>query len=162
MQGERHAFLFHGGYEQAHGAHHDNGVAGLDGDDHVGKLLGHADAQELHARLYHALGCVAIAAHDAIAERTVIHADADGCVVLLTDVEKGYQLGAYLFNLVRILLIGVGELLEGAGGVDIVAGVDAHLLGIERRHIGHAGIEVHVGHEGGVNTLATQCGINLA
>ena len=47
-------------------------------------------------------------------------------------------------------------MFEGASRVDIVAGVYAHLLGIEGGHIGHAGVEVYVGHQRGVETIGTQ------
>ena len=162
MEGERHALLLHRLHEQTHRAHHNHRIAGLDGDDHVGKLLGHADAQELHARLHHALGRVAIAAHDAVAQRPVVHTDAYGRVVLLADVEEGHEPGAYLLYLLRILLVGVCQLLEGACRVYIVTGVDAYLLGVEGSHVGHAGVEVHVGHERRFDTLATQSCIDLA
>ena len=52
-------------------------------------------------------------------------------------------------------------MLEGTGWVDIIAGVYAHLLGIEGGHIGHAGVEVYVGHQRGVETVGTQGGVNV-
>ena len=61
VQGEVHAFLFHDSHQQADRPHHDDRVRGLDGDDHVGEMLVYADAQELHARFYHALGRITIA-----------------------------------------------------------------------------------------------------
>ena len=162
MQGKLHSLLLHHSHQQAHRAYHNDSVAGLDRDDHIGELLGHADAQELHARLHHTLGRVAIATHNAVAERAVVHADADGRVVLLTYIKEGHQLGAYLLNLLSILLISVGELLEGACRVHIVTRIDAHLLGIKSRHVSYASIKVHVGHERSRDALTTQPTVYLA
>ena len=49
-----------------------------------------------------------------------------------------------------ILLVGVVDVLEGAGTVDEIPGVDAHLLHDTGGQVGHMGIEVYVGHQRGV------------
>ena len=68
MNRECHAFLVHLCNKEAHGGDHDDGVAGLDGNDHIMELLTHTDSQELHARLHHTLRRVAIARHDAVGQ----------------------------------------------------------------------------------------------
>ena len=47
-----------------------------------------------------------------------------------------------------ILLIGVVQMLKLACSVHVVAGIDAHLFAMERRHVGHIGIEMHISHQG--------------
>ena len=96
VQGEVHPLALHRVCQQAHGAHHHHRVRCLDGDDHILEVLVHADAQELHTRLHHAFGRVAVAGHDAVRQRAVVHADADGRVVLLADAEEGDKAVAYL------------------------------------------------------------------
>ena len=91
--------------------------------------------------------CVAVARHDAVGQGAVVHADADGRVVLLTDVQEGDKAVAYLLQLLRIFLVGILQVLEGTGSVYVVTGVDAYLLGIESGHVGHARIEVYIGYQ---------------
>ena len=106
------------------------------------------DAQKLHAALYDALRRIAIARHDAVAERTVVHSYAHGSVVLAADGDKCGQTVVNLLQLGLVLLVGVVQMLELSCRVDIVSGVYPHLLGISRSHVGHVGVEVYVGHEG--------------
>ena len=76
--------------------------------------------------------------------------------------EEGDEAVAYLLQLPGILLVGVFQVLEGAGGIHIVARVDAHLLHILGGHVGHAGVEVYVGHERHVVSVAAQGGVDVA
>ena len=48
-----------------------------------------------------------------------------------------------------------------AGWVDVVAGVDAHLLGIERGDVGNMRIEVDVGHERRLVAVGAYAGIDI-
>ena len=160
VEREVHPLALHHVGQQAHRADHDHCVGGLDGDDHVHKLLLYADAQELHARLHHALGRITVARHDAVAQRAVVHADADGGVVFLAYLQEGHEALADFLNLGGILLVGIFQVLEGTGSIHVVARVDAHLLGIACSHIGHAGIEVNIGHEGYHAPLGTQGGVD--
>ena len=116
-----HVSLVHLGDEQAHGAHHDDGVRCLDAYHYVVELLLLADAQKLHAALDDAFRRVAVARHDAVGQRTVVHSDADGCVIFLTDVQEGDETVAYLLDFFCILFIRILQLLEGAGSIYIVA-----------------------------------------
>ena len=142
-----HVSLVHLGDEQAHGAHHDDGVRCLDAYHYVVELLLLADAQKLHAALDDAFRRVAVARHDAVGERTVVHADAHRGVVFAADVEEGHEAVLQLLQLVGILGIGVLNLLEHTRRVDVVAWVHAHLLGVQRSHVSHVGVEVYVGYE---------------
>ena len=156
-----HVLLVHLAHQQAHRAHHHHGVACLDGDDHIIELLLLAYTQEFHAALDDALGGVAISRHDAVGERAVVDTDAHCGVVCAADVEEGHESLLKSLELGGIFLVGVFYLLERACGVDIVSGVHPHLLGIEGCHVGHIGIEMHVGHEGSHDALGAQCGIDV-
>ena len=60
----------------------------------------------------------------------------------------GEQLFEALFQACEfggIFLVGVFQMLERAGRVDIVARIDAHFLHDAGRHVGHFRIEMHVG-----------------
>ena len=92
----------------------------------------------------------------------MIDAEADGGVVLLADAQEGHQARANLCQLGSIFLIGVLQMLEGASHVDVVAGVDAHFLGVEGSDVCHAGIEVHVGYEGCGDAFGAQRGTDVS
>ena len=81
-------------------------------------------------------------------------------VVFLADVQELDKAVVQLAQLSGVLVIRILQVLERAGRVHIVAGVDAHGLGIVRRHVGHVGIEVHVGNERGHYPLAAQGGVD--
>ena len=147
VQGEVHALALHHVAKQAHGAHHDDGVAGLDAHDHVAEFLPLTDAQELHAALHDALGRVAVARHDAIRQGTVVHADAERCAVLAADGQQALEAFLQALQLGGILLVRVVQLLEGPRGVDVIARVDADFFDNGGGHVGHIGIEVDVGYE---------------
>ncbi len=92
----------------------------------------------------------------------MVHSDAQGGVVLSANLQQGQQGVLYLLQFSGILLVGILKFSESAGRVDVVAGVDAHLLGIACGHLGHMGIEMYVGHKGGVDALAAQTGVDMA
>ena len=76
----------------------------------------------------------------------MVHADADCRMVFLTYTDKRYE---FLFNLLQfsgVLLVGVLQVLEGAARVNVVSGIDAHLLTVLRCHVGGMSREVDVGH----------------
>ena len=77
----------------------------------------------------------------------MVHADAHGGVVLAADVDEAHQPLVNPLQLGLVFLVGVFQVFERAGGVDVVAGVDAHLLAVAGSHVGHVGVEVHVGHQ---------------
>ena len=147
--------------EQTHCAHHNDCVGSLDGNHHVVKLLLLADAQKLHAALDDSLGSVAIARHDAVGQRSVVDTDAHGCVMLLADIEEGDEAVLKFLQFVGILGICIFYLLEHTCRVDIVARIDAHLLGIERSYVGNVGVEVYVGNKRRVEAVSTQLGVDI-
>ena len=77
----------------------------------------------------------------------MVHTDAYGRMVLLADIEEGYQPVFNLFEFLGIFLVGIFLLDEFSCGIYIVSRVDAHLFGIFRSHIGHMRIEMHIGHK---------------
>ena len=156
VERELHPFFLHLLHQEANGANHDDRIARLDGDDNIAEILLHADAKKLHARLHHAFGRIAIARHDAVGKRTVVHTDAHSRVMLLADVEKRHKAGFQLCQFVSILSIGIFQVLELAGWVHVIAWIDAHLLCIKSRFISHVSIEMHVGNKRHLTTTLAQ------
>ena len=74
-------------------------------------------------------------------------------MMLLTDGQEGPQAFLYLQYLCRIFLVVVGQFLEGACRIHIVARIDTHLLAISGSHIGHGRVEVYIGHQWGCDAL---------
>ena len=142
-----HVRLVHLGDEQTHRAHHDDRVRRLDAYHYVVELFLLADAQKLHTALDDAFRRVAVARHDAVGERTVVHADAHRCVVFAADVEEGHEAVLQFLEFVGILCVGILNLLEHARRVYVVARVHAHLLCVQSSHVSHVGVEVNVGNE---------------
>ena len=130
MQGIVHILLIHCLDQQTDGSHHHYGIGCLDADDDVIELFPSADAQKLHATLDDTLGSITIARHDAVRQRAVVHTNANGGMMLLTNLQERHQLGFYLLQLGSIFLIGIFQVLEGPAWIDVVAGIDAHLLTI--------------------------------
>ena len=151
-----HVFGFHAAHEQPHRAHHHHRVRRLDRYHHIVERLPLAYAQELHAALHDAFGRVTVARHDAVGQRSVVHSYAYGSVMLPAYVEERHETRLYLLQFGGILLVGVFQLLERPRRVNIVAGVYAHLLRVERGYVCHVGIEVHVCHERRVISLGAQ------
>ena len=114
------------------------------------------NAQKLHTALHNTLRGVAIARHDAVAERTVVDADANSSMVLLTDIDKRHQLVLYLLQFLGIFGIGVLQMLERAPGIDIVARIDAYLFAILRCHISGMRRKVHISHQWCLVTVSLQ------
>ena len=148
-----HIFNIHSPNQEADGLHHNDGIRSLDGDDDIREVLVATDAEELHTGSDHALGGVAVAAHDAVGERTVVYADANGRPVLATDVEEGDKAVANLLKLGGVFLVRVFQMAEGFDPIDIVAGVDAHLFDVASRRVGSPGIEVDVSNQRRVITF---------
>ena len=118
--------------------------------------------QKLHYRLNHAGGGVAVAAHDAVAQRTVVHAQAHGGVVLAADVDKRHECIVYALQLMVIFLVGIRQCLELAGRVNEVAGIDAHLVSDGGSGKCSLGVEMNVGNERHVAPRFAELGAYLA
>ena len=151
-----HTLLVHRLNEQSHGGHHHNGVRGLDGDHHIVELFTSADTQKLHTTLHDTRRRVAIARHDTVGQRTVVHTDTHSGMMLLADIQEGYQLMLDLLQLGSIFLIGIFQMLEGTTGIDVVTRIDTHLLTVHGRYVGGMGREVHIGHQGGLIAVSLQ------
>ena len=147
--------------EQTHCAHHNDRIGSLDGNHHVVKLLLLADAQKLHATLDDSLGSVAIARHDAVGQRSVVDTDAHGCVMLLADIEEGDEMVLKFLQFVGIFGIGIFYLLEHTCRIDIVAGIDTNLLGIQCSHICNVSVEVYVGNKRRIEAVSAQLGVDI-
>ena len=91
----------------------------------------------------------------------MVHADADGGMVLLADIEEWHEAIFYLLKFVGIFLVGIFLLDKLAGRIDIVARVDAHLLAVERSHISHIRIEVNIGNERCLIAIGTDTGVDV-
>jgi hypothetical protein len=77
------AFGVEAGDEQAVGGDHDLGVAGLHGEDELVVVVIAGDAGEFEGAFDHAERGVAVAVHDAVAEGSVVGADAHGHAAVL-------------------------------------------------------------------------------
>ena len=125
-------------------------------------MLSLADAQKLHAALHDALGRVAVARHDAVRERPVVHADANGRLVLAAEVEERHQPSLDFLQFLGIFLVRVVDFVEFPRRIDVISGVDAHLVGIACGHVGHVRVEMHVGHDGRVIASPHQLCLDVA
>ena len=158
---EVHSLLLHHLHEQAHALHHHHRIAGLYGDHHILEVLLHTDAQELHTALHNTFGRISVAAHDAVAQRTVVHTNANGRMIPTTDIQERNKALLNLADLCCIFLVGIGQLLESSGRIHIITRIDAYLFGIFRSHIGHTGIEMHIGHQRHVTSCGTHSGVDI-
>ena len=141
-------------HQQPVGLHHHLGVAGLHAQDDLVEVLVAADAQELEGALHHALGRVAVAVQDAVAEAAVVGADAHGGAVLLADAHQRGEAFTDALQLGGVLGIAVGAHVELLL-VGVVAGVHPHLFHEARGDLGGVGGEVDVGHQRSVEARGT-------
>ena len=116
-----------------------------------------ADAGELQRALDHAQRGVAVAVHDAVGERAVVGADAQGALQLL---QLQHERGELLLDAAQFGGVGVvGVFLDGKLlGVGVVAGIDAHHLDPVRGFHRGVRLEVNVGHDGHEAAARTQLG----
>ena len=153
VEREMHVLAIHGIDQASHGFDHDGHVRGLHRDDNIHESLINKYPEKFHHTLDHAGSSVAIAAHDAVAERAVVHTQPDGGVVLTANGDKGQQGLTDASQLGLILLIAVFQLLESARRVHKVSWVDAHALAHRCRRKGSLGIEVDIGNQRDVAVL---------
>ena len=146
MQGIIHRLGVHARDEQAVGLDHDLRIRGLHREDDVLVAQAPADAEKLQRALHHAERRVAVAVHDAVAERTVVRADAQGAPELLAPQEERRHRLADALQLGVVVAVGILPHREFLF-VRVVAGIDAHLLHVlDRLHRG-GGQEMDVGHQ---------------
>ena len=91
----------------------------------------------------------------------MVHADADGCMMLLADVEEWHEALLYLLEFVGVLLISIFLLDELAGRIHVIARVDAHFLTIESCYISNVRIEVNIGNEWSLIAVGTNASIDV-
>ena len=99
---------------------------------------------KLKRALHHAQRRVAVAVHDAVAERAVVGADTQCAVARFAFLDERRELGLDASQLVGVLLVGVFADIEFFG-VGVVAGVDAHHLAPFHRFKSGVRLEVNVG-----------------
>ena len=140
--------------KEACALHHHLHVAGFHGEDKLVVVLLAAHLGKLDGGLGHSLGGVAVTAHDALAERAVVGADAHGGVVLLAYLDEARHLLPYPLKLVGVLLF--GEMGLAGVSVGIVAGIDTHLLHDRGSRLGGEGVEMDVRHQRDSATATSQ------
>ena len=162
MEGERHTLALHCIHEQTHALHHDYSVGSLDGDDHIEELLAHANAEKLHAALHDASRGVAIVAHDAIGERTMIHPDANGSAVFAADGEQLLEACFKTLEFCGIFFVSIFHTFEGARRINVVTRIDAHFFDDGSCQICYFRVEVHICHQWGVVASAVEFSADVA
>ena len=79
-------------------------------------------------------------------------------MVRLADVQKRHELPLNLLQLGGIFLIGIFQVLKGTAWVDIVTGIDAHLLAVKGSDISRMSREMHISHKGRLIAIGLQTG----
>ena len=115
------------------------------------------DAGELQSALHHAQRRVAVAVHDAVAERAVVGADTQRAVARFALVDEWRELGLNTLQLACVLFVGVFADVEFFG-VGIVAGVDAHHLAPLHRLECGVRLKMNVGHDRHVRPARADAG----
>ena len=77
----------------------------------------------------------------------MIHTHTHSLTLGLADIQERHKAFAQAFEFVSILGIGIIDMLEGAGCIDIVTGVHTHLVGITCCSVGNRSIEMHIGNK---------------
>ena len=156
MKREVHVLTVHGVNKTAHGLDHDDDVGCLHRNHYIHELFLDKHAQELHHALDHTGRRVAVAAHDAVTQRAVVHTQAHSRVVVAAHLDKGQQRLTHALELGVILFLGKFKLLECACRIHKVSRVDAYTL----THLGGSkrclGIEVDVGNQRDVASVGAQ------
>ena len=111
------------------------------------EIVPSADAGEFQRALHHAERRVAVAVHDAVAERAVIGSDAHGALQLLAEFHQRREAFLHALHLGGVRLVGVildDEFLL----VGVIARVDTDHFDPFGRFHGGLRLEMNVGHEG--------------
>ena len=91
----------------------------------------------------------------------MVHPNAYGRVVFFAEVEKRHKARFDFLQLSCIFFVGIFLQNKLSCRVNIVAGINSYLLGEARCHIGHVGIEMHIGHQRRVITQRMQPVMNV-
>src|SRR5690606_2440750 len=100
-------FLVHFLYQPSVRLHHHLRVARLHAKDYLVVIFISRYAQKLHSAFHHTDGGIAIAAHDAVAERTMIGADAHGGAILFANLNQWCEPLADAIDFFGVLRVGV-------------------------------------------------------
>ena len=156
-----HVLTFHNFDQKSYATYHDYRVAGLDGYDYVIEFFPSADTQKFHTALYDTFGRVAITAHDAVAERTMVHSDTQSCMVFPTDIQQGNEALFYLAKFAGIFFVGIFQMFESTCRISIIARVDTDFFCIKSGYFGYFGIEMHIGNKGDIASGRAYCCIDF-
>ena len=96
MKGEVHVLGIHGCNQPAHSLHHHRDIRGFDGYDHVAEIMLETNAQKFHGALHHSCRSVAVTAHDAVREGTMVDPDTQCGVMLPAYIEQRQKPILYL------------------------------------------------------------------
>ena len=132
-------------------------VAGLHRELEIVEVAIARDAGELQSALHHAQRRVAVAVHDAVAERAVVGADTQRAIARFALVDEWRELGLNTLQLACVLFVGVFADVEFFG-VGIVAGVDAHHLAPLHRLECGVRLKMNVGHDRHVRAARADAG----
>jgi hypothetical protein len=108
-------------------------------------LLGPGDAQKLHGAFHHAHGRIAIAAHDTIAERTVVGSYPHGSAILLADANERCKALPDPLDLLYIIRIRILYELKFLL-VNIITRIHAHLLNDPCGDLRSIGRKMYISH----------------
>ena len=147
VQREVHILGIHRLHQAAHGFHHNHCVRGFYRYHHVEEVLRHHHAEKFHHALHHSGWSVAITAHDAVAERTMVHAETHCSAVFAANGYEWHQCFGDFLYLAGIFFVAESEFLECSRHVNKVARIDAHLVGLLRCLECCLGIEVDISHQ---------------
>ena len=154
--------LGHDTHKTAHRSHHHRGIAGLYRYHHIVELLITAYAKELHTRLDHSRRRITVAAHYAVAERTMIDSYTYRTALSPADVKKSHKTLAKTFQFIGIFGISVFQLFECPRGVYIISRVHTYFVGIHRSSIGYSRIEMHICHKGYIASALLELCLDIA
>ena len=161
MHWKTHTFLSHFCHQQSHALYHNDCIAGLYADNHIHELLAHTNTQKLHTAFHYALRSVAITAHDAVGQTSVVHTNAHGCAVFATNLQKRNQTVLYFLQFCLIFLVCILQMFELTSSIHIISRIDTYFLAIACSHFSHFGVEMHISHQRYVTASQTHSGIDF-
>ena len=94
MQWKDVSACLHGRGQKAVCLDHHDGIARLERNNHIVKVIGNTQVQPFHRRLRHGFRRIAVQVGNPLAQGTVVQADTDGGSVLLADLDQFRKLTA--------------------------------------------------------------------
>ena len=161
MQRESHAFLFHDSDQQPDGLYHYDRIGGLYRNDNIREMFFNTDTKKFHAGFYHSFRSIAVARHDTVGQRSMVHPDTDSSMILFADIQERDKTVTDFLYFLRILFVCIFQFLKSTRSIYVVARINPHLLGILSRHISYLGIEMHIGNQRHHVPLTAQADIDV-